>query len=193
MNKRSFFKAWAALVVPSRIFGANDRIRLGFIGLGGRARFLISSEEYPGAEIVAVADCFLPRCYEAAKLREAGARWGKYQEYRRMFEKEKLDAVFVETTTHARVLVAIHALQAGLDVYAEKPLTLTVAEGCKLVREGAIGKIRSVIVCNFTGPARWTSKPVGAVVGLRWRRAVLGRVRLGNPRPGPSAVRPGHG
>jgi len=161
MNRRNFLKTTAAvpLVVPSRVFGANDRIRLGFIGLGGRARFLISSEEYPGAEIVAVADCFLPRCHEAAKLREAGARWGKYQEYRRMFEKEKLDAVFVETTTHARVLVAIHALQAGLDVYAEKPLTLTVAEGRTLVREGAIGKIRTVIACNFTGPARWTPKP----------------------------------
>jgi len=158
-NKRSFLKATAPLVVPSRIFGANDRIRRGFIGLGGRARWLITNEEYPGAEIVAVADCFLPRCYEAAKLREAGARWGKYQEYRRMFEKEKLDAVFVETTTHARVLVAIHALQAGLDVYAEKPLTLTVAEGRTLVREGAIGKIRTVIACNFTGPARWTPQP----------------------------------
>jgi predicted dehydrogenase len=61
-------------VVPSCIFGANDRIRLGFIGLGGRARWLITNEEYPGAEIVAVADCFLPRRYEAAKLREAGPR-----------------------------------------------------------------------------------------------------------------------
>jgi hypothetical protein len=38
MYRRSFFKAAVPLVVPSRIFGANDRIRLGFIGLGGRAR-----------------------------------------------------------------------------------------------------------------------------------------------------------
>ena len=161
MNRRNFLKTTAVtpLVVPPRVFGTNDRIRLGFIGLGGRARWLITNEEYPRAEIVAVADCFLPRCYEAAKLREAGARWGKYQEYRRMFEKEKLDAVFVETTTHARALVAIHALQAGLDVYPVKPLTLMVDEGKTLVREGAIGKIRTVIACNFTGPARWTPKP----------------------------------
>ena len=200
MYRRNFLQATAAapLVVPSRVFGANDRIRLGFIGLGGRARWLITNEEYPGAEIAAVADCYLPRCYEAAKLREAGERWGKYQDYRRMFDKEKLDAVFVETTTHARVLVAIHALQAGLDVYAEKPLTLTVAEGrtlvrvvrkykrvlttgtqqrsmprniyaSKLVREGAIGKVHTVIACNFTGPARWTPKAEQSLPeGLDW-------------------------
>jgi predicted dehydrogenase len=200
MNRRNFLKATAAApsFVPSRVFGANDRIRLGFIGLGGRARWLITNEEYPGAEIVAVADCYLPRCYEAAKLREAGERWGKYPDYRRMFDKEKLDAVFVETTTHARVLIAIHALQAGLDVYAEKPLTLTVAEGrvlanavrkykrvlttgtqqrsipinihaSKLVREGAIGKVHTVIACNFLPPARWEPKPEQpAPDGLDW-------------------------
>ena len=197
MKRRTFLGAAAAPAL-ARAVGANDRIRLGFIGLGGRARWLITNEEYPGAEIVAVADCFLPRCYEAAKLREAGERWGKYQDYRRMFDKEKLDAVFVETTTHARVLIAIHALQAGLDVYAEKPLTLTVAEGralveavrkynrvlttgtqqrsmpinryaSKLVREGAIGKVHTVIACNFLGPARWEPKPAQPMPdGLDW-------------------------
>jgi predicted dehydrogenase len=115
-----------------------------------------------------------------------------------MFEKEKLDAVFVETTTHARVLVAIHALQAGLDVYAEKPLTLTVQEGrvltnavrrykrvlqtgtqqrsmpiniyaSKLVSSGKIGRVEKVIVCNFTGPQRWTPQPEQPMPeGLNW-------------------------
>jgi len=88
-----------------------------------------------------------------------------------MLSKEKLDAVFVETPTHARVWCCVQALQAGVDVYAEKPLSLTVAEGrtlvkvarkynrilttgtqqrsmpidifaSKLVREGAIGKVQ---------------------------------------------------
>jgi predicted dehydrogenase len=106
--------------------------------------------------------------------------------------------VFIETTTHARVLCAMNALHAGLDVYAEKPLTLTVAEGrtlvnavrkqkrilqtgtqqrsmpidihaSKLVREGAIGKIRTVIACNFLAPERWTEQPEQAVPdGLDW-------------------------
>lgn len=211
MNRRSFLRrstAVAALAVPqfvpSRVFGqpgrpgANDRIRIGFIGMGGRARWLVENADLSQAEIVAVADVFLPRCREVVKDRPDRARWALYQDYRKMLEREKLDAVFVETTTHARVLVCMHALQVGLDVYGEKPLTLTVAEGralvnavrktgrilqtgtqqrsmpvnrhaSRLVREGAIGKIHTVIACNFIGPRRWEPPPTQPVPdGLDW-------------------------
>ncbi len=177
--------------------GPNDRIRVGFIGLGGRARWLLGYE-MPGTEIVAVSDCYLPRCYEVVKVRPDAEKWKKYQDYRRMLDNEKLDAVFVETTTHARVLIAMHAIQHGLDVYAEKPLTLTVAEGraltnlvrksdrilqtgtqqrsmpfnmyaSKLVREGAIGKVHTVIACNFEPGKTWVPKEAQAVPdGLDW-------------------------
>ena len=50
-----------------RELGPNDRIQVGFIGLGGRARWILKDEALPGAEVVAVADCFRPRCDEAAK------------------------------------------------------------------------------------------------------------------------------
>ncbi len=196
MDRRQLLRqvACAPLLVPARVLGiggrpgANDTIRIAFIGLGGRARWMIRNEKFPGAQIIALADCFLPRCFEAAKLHPEGERWRVYQDYRRMLEKEKLDAVFVETTTHARALISIHAMQAGLDVYAEKPLTLTVEEGrvlvraarrykrvlqtgtqqrsipiniyaSKLVRDGAIGKVREVIACNFLPPRRWEPKP----------------------------------
>ncbi len=180
--------------------GANDRIQLGIIGLGGRAKGLLLDEEFPGAEIVAVADCYKERYEQAAANVPGGDKWHKYQYYKEMFEKEKLDAVFVETTTHARVLVCIHALQAGLDVYGEKPLTLTVAEGrvlvnavkkynrilqtgsqqrsmpadmyaSKLVREGAIGKVHTVITCNFEPGLVWTPPsptPDPIPEGLDW-------------------------
>jgi predicted dehydrogenase len=176
----------------------NDRIQVGFIGVGGRARWIIKNEALPGAEIVAVADCFLPRCQEAAKDVPGSDKWRKYQNYQQMLEKEKLDAVFVETTCHARVRAMIHALQAGCDVYGEKPLTLTIAEGqvlikavrkynrvlqtgsqqrsmpinahaSKLVREGAIGKVHTVITHNFLGPKVWKQKPVEPIPeGLDW-------------------------
>ena len=179
--------------------GPNDRLQIGFIGLGGRARWILKDEALPGAEVVAVADCFLPRLDEAARQVPGGERWHKYQHYREMFEKEKLDAVFVETTTHARVLICIEALQAGLDVYAEKPQSLTVTEGralvnavkqyrrvlqtgsqqrsmpinvhaSRLVREGAIGKVHSVVVHNFLGPKAWKPKdtPDDLPAGLDW-------------------------
>ena len=102
-----------------------------------------------------------------------------------MIEKEKLDAVMVETTTHARAWIAIHAMQMGVDTYIEKPMCLTIAEGREmvkaarkykrvtqvgtqqrsmpinnwasdLVKNGALGKIKTVIAPNFVGPFRWT-------------------------------------
>lgn len=164
--------------------GPNDRIQVGFIGLGGRARWILKDEALPGAEVVALADCNLPRCREAAKLIPGGDRCHQHQHYRDLLEKEKLDAVFVETCTHARVLICIEALQAGLDVYAEKPQSLTISEGrvlvkavkkynrvlqtgsqqrsmpinvfaSKLVRDGAIGKVHTVITCNFLPGRVW--------------------------------------
>lgn len=193
MTRRYFFlcagvlPAAGALAAPARV-GPNDRVRVGFIGLGGRAKWLLKNEAFTGAEIVAVADCFLPQCAQAAALRPEGPKWAQYHDYRAMFDKERLDAVFVETTTHARALIALHAMQAGLDVYAEKPLTLTIAEGrvlvqaarkwgrvlttgtqqrsipanvyaSRLVREGAIGTIREVLVCNFEAGRTWKPRP----------------------------------
>ena len=141
MNRRQFLGTAAALPLldPQRVLGANDRIRLGFIGTGGRGTWLLGYE-LPGAEVVAVADCARDRVEAVAKAHPEGARWTKYTDYRRLLEHEKLDAVFVETTTHARVLIAMSALQAGLDVYAEKPLTLTVGEGVAL-------RLRWPLVC----------------------------------------------
>ncbi len=203
MNRRNFMRKAAAgvafpYVAASTLRGANDRIQVGFVGVGGRAQWLIQHEDFAPARIVAVTDCWLPRCGEAAKLHPDGGKWARYQDYRRMFEKEKLDAVFVETCTHARVLIAIQALQAGLDVYAEKPISLTVDEGrtleravrhykrvlqtgtqqrsmpiniyaSKLVASGKIGKIEKVIVCNFLAPEKWTPKPAEPMPeGLDW-------------------------
>jgi predicted dehydrogenase len=149
--------------------------------------------EITEAEIVGVADCYLPRCFgmdgnTSRPLPEGAARANKYQSYKKMFEKEKLDVVFIETTTHARVLAAIHAMQAGLDVYAEKPVSLTIGEGralvnavhkykkvlqvgsqqrsipinryaSEMVRSGKIGKIQSVIVCNYLPGRTWVPQP----------------------------------
>lgn len=201
MNRRSFLRsasaASAAAFLPSRILGANDNIRVGFIGLGGRARWLLGYK-MPGTEVVAAADCYLPRCYEITKVRPNAEKWAKYQDYRRMFDKEKLDAVFIETTTHARVRIAMHALERGLDVYAEKPVCLTMEEGralatavkkynrileCgtqqrsmpinmyanKLVQSGAIGKIHTVVACNFEPGKAWVPKPAQPIPdGLDW-------------------------
>ncbi len=182
-----------------RALSANDRLQVGIIGVGGRARWILKNEALPGADVVAVSDCFLERMDQAASEVAGGDRWRKYKHYEEMLEKEKLDAVFVETTTHARVRISIHAMQAGCDVYVEKPQSLTIVEGRALVnaathyrrvlqtgsqqrsmpinayasqrvREGAIGKVHTVVVCNFRGPKIWVAKdePNPMPAGLDW-------------------------
>jgi predicted dehydrogenase len=195
--------------VPARVLaaagrpGANDRLRVGLIGSGNRPRDLLK-ESPDDLQLASVADCdrrqidsYLKWLYESRPSIAAG-KCSQYQDYRQMLDKEKLDAVFVATTTHARVLICLHAMQAGLDVYAEKPLTLTIEEGqylikaeqkygrvfqvgsqqrsipinnfgSDLVRNGAIGKVHTVLCPNFIGPER--RKPVTAEPtpeGMNW-------------------------
>ena len=104
--------------------GPNDRIHVGLIGTGYRSRDL-TVESPAELKLVALADC--DRSQMAAYLsvmrgpgnKVLAENVAQYQDYRSMFSKEKLDAVFVATTTHARALICIHAMQAGLDVYAD--------------------------------------------------------------------------
>ena len=208
MRRREFIQAAAApMIVSPRIFGANDRLKIGVIGVGNRARWLMQyfGKELDEVDVVAVADCYLARCFgkdpgmaRATPLNEGYERWAKYDNYHRMFDKEKLDAVWVQTTTHARALAVIHALQAGVDVYAEKPIHLTVEEGqamvravarykrvfqagsqqrsmpinryaSELVRSGKIGKIKSVQVCNYLPGLVWQPQPAQPTPeGLDW-------------------------
>jgi predicted dehydrogenase len=175
--------------------GANDRVVIGFIGSGRRARQLMEQTPPPG-EIVAVADCFLTRAQDAAHAH--GDKWAVYQDYRKILDRKDIDAVVVPTTDHARALLCIRACQAGKDVYAEKPLTLTVAEGraivnaarkhervfqvgsqqrtmevnrfaCQFVRDGGMGKIRVVRAVNYPGPGPDIDLPEQPTpAGLDW-------------------------
>src|SRR5512138_639726 len=129
MNRRSFVKnATAAVAFPyvaaPTVLGANDRIEVGFIGVGNRAKWLIQHEDFGDARITAICDIWPRRMAEAAKAHPEGEKWARYADYHELLDKAKVDAVFIETMTHARVLICMHALQAGVDVYAEKPLTL---------------------------------------------------------------------
>ena len=159
-------------IVPRHVLGspghpaASDRITVGFIGAGNRANLLMDQLPAPG-QIAALADCYLTRAEESAAKRKK--TWDVYGDYRRILDRKDIDAVIIATTDHGRVLPAIHACQAGKDIYAEKPLTVYIAEGralvnaarkykrvvqvgtqqrsmemdqiaCRLVREGGLGK-----------------------------------------------------
>jgi predicted dehydrogenase len=169
--------------------GANERVNVAIIGLGGRARSIANTcKPIAGMRVVAICDCFKPLCDAFVKAVGQDQDWSTYEDFREMYDKEKLDGVMIETTTHARAWVAVHAMQAGMDVYIEKPMCLTIAEGrylvnaarkhdcvtqvgtqqrsmpmnnwaSDLVKNGAIGKIKTVLAPNFVGPDRWPGKP----------------------------------
>jgi len=197
ISRRSFAVAATAfpMILPPRARGANDRVRVGVIGVGNRSGLLIDQLPEDG-EIIAVADCFRKRCEDAAAKRKA--TWRIYDDYRRLLEQKDIDGVIVGTNDHARVLCCIHALQAGKDVYAENPLTLYVQEGralvnavrkynrilqvgsqqrsmamnrvaCDFVRKGGLGKILLAQGVAYTGPQRIFNMPEEPVPdGFNW-------------------------
>jgi predicted dehydrogenase len=109
-----------------------DRIRIGFIGVGNRGDQVLSAFlEHADAQIVAIADLYQPYLDFAAK--KIGGEVAQYKDYRKLLDRKDIDAVVVATPDHWHALHAIHAMQAGKDVYVEKPLSLTIAEGRAMV------------------------------------------------------------
>ncbi len=207
-SRRSFLQRGAALVagaalpqiLPSGVLaaagrpGANDRIGLGFIGIGRQAEGLLQQVvRLVQARYVAVADVNLNRARASAKKHDAVP----FQDYRRLLERKDVDAVITATPEHWRLLICVEACQAGKDVYAEKPLSLTIREGrlivqaarkynrvfqvgsqqrstwqnyagCHLIRSGALGKITKVIAHNYPSPweGQLPAQPVPD--GLDW-------------------------
>ena len=116
--------------------GANDRLRLALIGCGGMGNrhldTLIGEEE---TDVIAVCDVHIPR-YEASARKvedKTGKKPDGYQDYRRVLERDDIDAVYVATPDHWHALIAIHACQAWKDAYVEKPVSTTIAEGRAMV------------------------------------------------------------
>ena len=193
-SRRQFLRRTAAAsavvaspyVIPSGVLaapgetGPNDRIGIAGIGVGrqGGGRFLAAANNDLGRG-VAVADVNLNRAKQMASA--AKHKTEVYQDYRKLLERKDVDAIVTATPDHWRALVCIHAAQAGKDIYAEKPMTLTIREGrlvaqavrkykrvfqtgsqqrsmaanrygCELVRNGRIGKVHTVIGANYPSP-----------------------------------------
>ncbi len=122
----------SVLGAPGRT-GANDRISIGLIGAGGQANWHIGQLlKQPDVVITAICDVWkqrrdqaVARCKETAK---------PYHDYRDLLARSDIDAVLIATPPHWHALQAIHACQAGKDIYLEKPMTLSLAEGLAVLR-----------------------------------------------------------
>jgi predicted dehydrogenase len=113
-------------------FSPNEKIVVGLIGCGGQGgAHMMNLAKRQDAEVAAVCDVYKPRYETYAK--RTGSRCEGYQDYRRILDRDDIDAVFIATPDHWHALMTIHACQAGKDVYVEKPLTTTIYEGRKAV------------------------------------------------------------
>jgi predicted dehydrogenase len=113
----------------------NDRPLVGAIGCGGQGSGIANRARQFG-DVVAVCDVDQNRA-EAARQRLAGGNADVFKDYRHLLDRKDIDVVTIGTPDHWHTRIAIHALQAGKDVYCEKPLTLTIDEGkliCQVVK-----------------------------------------------------------
>lgn len=112
----------------SKPAGANDRVVLGFIGVGGMGTGLLNIfKEFPDVDVAAVCDV-----YEPHRLRAKSSVAGKpeaYSDFRKVLDRKDIDAVVVATPDHWHAIPTILACQAGKDIYCEKPLSYRIAEG----------------------------------------------------------------
>lgn len=150
--------------------GANDRVRAGIIGSGGRGRLLTAEFKEVGAEMAAVCDVYQPNLEAGLKAANTGAK--AYSDYRRMLEDKSLDAVVVATPDHWHARMVIDAVEAGKDAYVEKPMCHKIDEGFEMI--AAVRRTKRVVQ---VGTQR-RSSPLFQEAQRLANSGVLGDVRL---------------
>jgi predicted dehydrogenase len=160
----------AALTFPiRRVYGANDAINVGFIGVGGRGEHSASwFKKEPNVRVAAVCDAdqaILDKVHK--KYPEAKAEL----DLRKVIENKDIDAVVISTCNHWHALAAVWACQAGKDVYVEKPVSNDVWEGRKIVE--AARKYKRIV----QGGTQQRSDPVQAQIRDLIKSEKLGKMQ----------------
>jgi predicted dehydrogenase len=139
MHRRSFLAVTA--VSSAAVLGANDRIRAAIIGSGGRGRYLTANFREVGAQMVAVCDVYEPNLQ--AGLKAASSDAAGYTNYKKVLEDKSIDAVVVATPDHWHAQMVIDAVEAGKDVYVEKPMAHKIEEGFRVIE--AVRRTKRVV------------------------------------------------
>lgn len=138
-------------IYPGRVIGANDRINMGFIGIGNRGTLLMNLfMQEKNCQVAGLCDVYEPYLLRdnskvdpriiqqigrsVPKMNENfSSRILRTNDYRKLLESKDIDAVCIGTPDHWHALQSIDAMNAGKDIFVEKPLTLTVKEGRMMV------------------------------------------------------------
>ncbi|HZU26526.1 MAG TPA: Gfo/Idh/MocA family oxidoreductase [Bryobacteraceae bacterium] len=131
MYRRAFL-AGAAAFAARKAVGANETLRIGLIGCGGRGRYVAGlMSQAPGIQFAAVCDVYDANRERARSWAGNGAQ--AYSDFRRVLERKDLDAVLVATPDHWHAIITMLACESGKHVYTEKPLAYSVREGRAMV------------------------------------------------------------
>ncbi len=179
--------------------GSNDKIRMGFIGVGNRGSQLLNIfMQNSDCEVAALCDVYEPyltREYSKVhpryiemgrvpKMEEAFSNPPKiYKDYRKLLDDKNIDAVCIATPDHWHALQTIHAIQAGKDIYVEKPLTQTIYEGRKMVE--AESKSNQIVTVGLHRRGNFTYQKLAKEIpdGKIGKVAVASASRISNMFP----------
>jgi predicted dehydrogenase len=138
--RRAFLSGVTAVTALSysRVYGANERLQLGLIGCGDRGRYDAQNfQKTKMVDVVALCDIWPERIDMAKKFAPEAQTFG---DHRQLLALKDIDIALIATPDHWHVPIAIDALNAGKDVYVEKPLTLTIEEGPAVVKAARVNK-----------------------------------------------------
>ena len=140
MNRRHLLIAGAtatAVAAPP-----SDQIRMGVIGAGGRGRYLMNFyREELGVQLAAVCDVYEPHLEAGLSIAKGSAR--AYRNYKALLDDKDIDAVIIATPDHWHTQMLLDAIAAGKDVYVEKPLCNSPAEGVAILQ--AVGRSDRIV------------------------------------------------
>jgi myo-inositol 2-dehydrogenase / D-chiro-inositol 1-dehydrogenase len=204
---RTLTAAAALTVVPRRVLGGpgytppSDTLTKAVIGVGGMGRAHLA---YPGATLLAVCDVDENHLKSALEISGPGVRG--YRDFRELLERPDIDIVHIATPPHWHALISAAAAEAGKDIWCEKPMTRTIAEGQAVVRAverngrifrvntwfrfedefyGLGSDVRPVKKVVQSGLLGWPIKAtVSATTGFDWKFYWSGRTNL-KPEPVP--------
>jgi len=180
VTRRAFVKSSIAAGIVaalpfSRVRGANDRIYVGVVGLGGRGTgaHVPSFESQKGVTVAALSDPDRERMGGAATMIESkyNHKVEQYVDMRKMFDRKDIDVIGNATQNYWHALSTIWACQAGKHVYVEKPLSHYIWEGRQMVN--AAGKYDRIVQC---GTQRRSQSSIAQAI--QWiRQGNLGRIK----------------
>jgi len=151
-TRREFIGVATTAISQLRVAGANERVRFGVIGAGDRGAYHAERlQKREDAQVVAICDVYQVRAEGARQ--HSNSQAAVVQDYRRILDRKDIDAVVVSVSDHNHTPILLHALDAGKDVYLEKPMTYRIGEGHEIVAAvKRTGRIVQVGTQQKSGP-----------------------------------------